>query len=149
MYLLDTNLVSLFDPRRKTHHGDLIDWSERNGDYLFLSVISLTEIESGILKLRRERKAQRAREIEVLLETITADFGPRILPVDAAVAFIIPRLAEAIRPRVVELSDLIVAATAKRNGLTVLTSNDRPFEGFSIDVVNPLKVLPPDAADRD
>ena len=54
-YLLDTNVVSMLDPRRQAHAPGLIDWLDRNGASLFLSVMTIIEFDAGILKLRRER----------------------------------------------------------------------------------------------
>src|SRR5882672_10450429 len=57
MYLLDTNVVSMLDPRRQAHAPALIEWLDRNGASLFLSVMTIVEIDAGVLKLRRERKS--------------------------------------------------------------------------------------------
>lgn len=78
MYLLDTNIISLLDPRRQSLVPGFVPWLRRNGGHLFLSVITLTELEVGILKLRREAKEKRAAEFETLREAIQTDFGDRI-----------------------------------------------------------------------
>ena len=117
----------------------------RNDRFLFLSAITLLEIESGLLKLRRETKTRRAGEIEALREGLLADFGERLLPLDATVAVAAARLAEAARPSVIELKDLIIAATARVHGLTVLTRNLRHFAPTGVPVLDPLAAFPPDA----
>jgi predicted nucleic acid-binding protein len=48
MYLLDTNIVSLFDPRRAAEAAAVVDWMREYDSLLFLSSITLTEIEAGI-----------------------------------------------------------------------------------------------------
>ncbi len=63
MYLLDTNIVSMLDPRRHPQAPELISWLERNGASLYLSVMTITELDAGVLKLRRDNKAGRADEI--------------------------------------------------------------------------------------
>lgn len=146
MYLLDTNVVSRLDPRRHAAARDLVAWIRRNGAHLFLSVVTLTEIEAGILKLRREGRDARAGEYEALRRAIEADFGDRVLTVDAAVALSTARLAEAARPAVVEWKDLIIAATAHAHGLTVLTNNLRHFGPTGVPALDPLARLPPDVA---
>lgn len=105
MYLVDTNIVSLLDARKRANHREVAEWLDQNGAELFLSVISLTEIEYGVMKLRREQKHQRAREIETLFLSIVSEFGDRLLSVDTQIAITIPTLAERIRPRVVELTE--------------------------------------------
>jgi hypothetical protein len=83
VFLLDTNIVSLFDPRRHGLHPGLVPWLRRHGAQIFLSVITLTELESGILKLRRDSKIKRADEYAALRDRIIRDFADRILPVNA------------------------------------------------------------------
>ena len=70
MYLLDTNIVSMLDPRRHKNAPYLINWLDRSGASLFLSVMTITEMEAGILKLKREDKKKRSEELETLLHAI-------------------------------------------------------------------------------
>ena len=142
MYLLDTNIVSLLDPRRHKHSPDLVTWVRRNGAYLALSVMTLMELEAGILKLRRERKEKRAGEYQALRQAIQADFGDRVLVVDTPVALTVARIAEAARPIVIELKDLIIAATAQTHRLTVLTRNLRHFVPTGVPALDPFTTLP-------
>ncbi len=146
MFLLDTNIVSLLDHRRRDSASELIQWMNRNGARLYLSAMTLTEMEAGILKLRRQGKAKRASELTILLERILTDFGDRVLAMDALTAVTVTRLAEQARPSVLELADLIIAATAKRHDLTLLTANEKHFRNLGITIVNPLKKLPEDDA---
>jgi toxin FitB len=145
LYLLDTNVVALLDPRRHGIAGDLVPWIRRNGAHLWLSVMTLMEIEAGIFKLRRDGKDKRANEYEALRRAIETDFDDRLINVDAMVALTVARLAEVIRPTVIDLKDLMIAASAKTRGLTVLTRNLRHFEPTGISVLDPIVALPPDA----
>ena len=142
MYLLDTNIVSLFDPRRAANAGPAIDWLRAHDPLLYLSTITLTEIEAGILKLRREKKEARANQLALLRDGLIADFKDRLLPLDVDVALRVAQLAEAVRPKVIERTDLIIAATASVHGLTVLTGNVRHFEPTGVPVVDLLRSLP-------
>lgn len=144
MYLLDTTIVSLLDRRRRPHVPELIDWLERNGSFLFLSAMSVAEIQAGILKLRRDGKSARADELEALLDAIVGGFADRVLPMDANVARLVAVLADKARPNVVELADLIIAATAVSHGLTVLTRNLRHFQSAGVAARDPLGALPDD-----
>jgi hypothetical protein len=144
LYLLDTNIVSRLDPRRRDTSRDLIAWIRRNGGLLSLSVVTLLEIEAGILKLRREGQGRRADEYDALRRAIERDFGERLFPIDAPVALAIARLAEAIRPTVIDWRDLAIAATAQVYGLTVLTHNMRHFLPTGVPAHDPLDRLPPD-----
>lgn len=144
MYLLDTNIVSMLDPRRHTHAPALIEWLERNGASLFLSVMSIAEMDAGVLKLRREGKSERADEIASLVAAILADFGDRVLPMDIETARHLAQLGEAVHRQPVALPDLIIAATAGRHGLTVLTHNLAEFGRLGVPALDPFFSLPPD-----
>ena len=151
MYLLDTNIVSMLDPRRREHAPALIEWLGRNGASLFLSVIAITEsviaiteLDAGVLKLRRERKVERADEIAGLVTAILTDFRDRVLPIDIETARHVARLGAATYRQPVALPGLIVAATAVRHGLIVLTRNMREFGRLGVPARNPIVELPPD-----
>ncbi len=145
MYLLDTNVVSLLEPRRVRSAPPLVDWMRRNGAALFLSAMTVAELEAGILKLRRRNQLSRADELSAFLGGIEDEFGERILPMDRVVARQLAHLEDRIRPRVIELADLIIAATAEVHRLVVLTRNIRHFEPTGLAVLDPLARLPPDA----
>jgi predicted nucleic acid-binding protein len=138
LYLLDTNIVSLLDPRRHEGAGEIPAWIRRNGARLSL-------LEAGVLKLRREGKHKRADEYGGLRRAIVEDFAERVLSFDAAVALAAARLAEAARPAVIEWKDLVIAATAKVHGLTILTRNLRHFAPSGVSAIDPAIELPPDA----
>jgi toxin FitB len=142
MYLLDTNIVSLLDPRRSGEATSVIEWMREHDLLLFLSTITLTEIEAGVLKLKRERKDARGNQLIALRDGLIADFKDRLLPLDVEVALALARLAEAIRPKVIERTDLIIAATAQVHRLTVLTRNTRHFEPTGVPVIDPTRSLP-------
>jgi len=143
-YLLDTNVVSMLDPRRHAQAPALIDWLDRNGASLFLSVMTIAEIEAGILKLRRQRKIERADELENLVTAISTEFGHRVLPVDSETARHIARLGELVYRQPIGLPDLIIAATAVRHGLVLLTHNIRELGRLGIAASDPFVDLPPD-----
>jgi len=144
MYLLDTNVVSMLDPRRHAHAPGLIDWLERNGASLFLSVMTITEMVTGVLKLRREGKIGRADEIASLVNAILTDFGDRILAMDIETARHVARLGAAAYQQPVAMPDLIIAATAARHGLIVLTRNMSEFSRLGVPARDPFVLLPAD-----
>ncbi len=146
MYLLDTNIVSLFDVRRQPNALALIDWMRRHDRDLFLSVITLFEIETGLLKLVREGRSRRAAEIEALRVALQTNFGTRVLAMDGEVALAAARLAEHARPAVIEIRDLIIAATAHVHQMIVLTRNLCHFAPTGVALLDPLATPPPDAA---
>lgn len=145
MYLLDTNVVSMLDPRRHARAPALIAWLERNGASLFLSVLTIAEMDAGILTLRREGKIARAEELSGLVRTILADFDDRVLAVDADTARHVARLGEHSHRQPIGLADLIIAATAMRHGLVLLTRNMSELGRLGIAARDPFVELPADA----
>jgi toxin FitB len=144
MYLLDTNIVSVVDPNRRKRHSELVDWLDRNGSSLFLSVMTITEMDSGVLKLRRDGKTERANDVALLVSAILEAFEDRILPLDVETARHLARLGAETYKQQIELPDLIIAATAARHGLIVLTRNMKDFRRLSVKAIDPFAALPAD-----
>jgi len=143
MFLVDTNVISIAAARR--HRDDvlpLLEWLECNGSKLYLSVITVAEIEFGVLKLAREGKNERAGAIRVFLKNTLNFYGSRVLPVDVQVALHVAGLRDQSYRQPVELADVIIAATAARHNLTVLTRNVKDFERLDVEVHNPFEALP-------
>jgi predicted nucleic acid-binding protein len=136
MYLLDTNVVSEL---RKTKSGKadprVVAWA--NGvpsASLYLSVISVLELETGVLRMERRDFAQGAILRAWLERHVLPAFSGRILPVDTAVAqccakFYVPD------PR--SDRDAIIAATAYIHGMTVVTRNVKDFKETDVPLLNP------------
>ena len=141
MYLVDTTSSRASTPGH-AGRGDLVAWIRRNGAHLWLSVINLTEIEAGNIKLRRDGQGARADETRPA-PAIEADFGD-VSWRSTAVALEIARFAEAARPAVVEWKDLIIAATA---GCTASGAHQQvaPFGPICVRRWN-RSPLPPDVA---
>jgi toxin FitB len=80
-----------------------------------------------------------------LRDGLLADFADRLLAMDADAALAAARLAEALRPSVLDWKDLVIAATARVHGLTILTRNRRHFAVTGVPTLDPLSELPPEA----
>lgn len=144
MYLVDTNVISASAPSRSTALADLATWLDRNSDRLYLSVISVAEIETGIAKLRRTNAQTRADQLAVWLETLLHLYSPRILPLDIAVARVLGAFTDLTRSVNTNpgLADLAIAATAVSRGYTVLTRNLRHFQDIPVACHDPFDSLP-------
>ena len=117
---------------------------ERNSDRLFLSTITIAEIESGIAKVRREGARPKAVRLTEWLEAMLHLYGDRILPFDLAAARVAGALSDRVRGQGHDpgFPDLAIAATAATHELTVLTKNLRHFMPMGIQVQNPFDELP-------
>ena len=144
MFLLDTNIVSLFDPRRKAEAANILSWIRRNDRWLYLSVLTLTEIKAGILKIRRKGPSKRADQLDTMLALLRGAFVGRILPIDANVALQIAELGELTRHLYIGLPDLAIAATAKLHDFTVVTRNVADYVPTGVPGVDPYAALPSD-----
>lgn len=136
MYLLDTNVVSeLRKVRSGKADADVAQWAEQTRTAeLCLSVVSVQELEIGVL-LRERKDAAQGRTLRVWLEQqVLPAFANRILPVDTAVARAAARL-HVPDPRPVR--DALIAATALVHGMTVVTRNVADFAPTGAIVLNP------------
>ena len=144
MYLVDTNVVSAGAPGRVGAPAELMGWMERHSDWLYLSAITVAEIEDGIAKARREVARKKATLLASWLETVLHLYGARILPVDVAVARVLGALSDVARGRGVApgFADLAIAATAQVFGFTALTRNVRHFQVLPVACCDPFVALP-------
>ncbi len=134
MFLLDTDVVSLL--RRPDRHPAAARWlqGQRPAD-VFMSVVTLAEIERGLARQQRRYPAF-ARDLSTWMERTVASFADRIIGVDAATARLWGRMSGDIGHFNV---DLLIAATALVHGLTVVTRNRRHFEPTGARVLNPFE----------
>ena len=134
MYLLDTNVVS--ELRRPKPHKAVLIWiAEVPADQLFLSAVTVGEIQAGI-EITREQDAAKAEELEVWLDQVVAGYG--VLPMDAAAFREWARLKH--RKSHTLFEDAMIAATAIVHRLTVATRNVRDFREFEVDLVDPFQI---------
>ena len=132
-FLIDTNIISELRKGARCDPAVAAWWSGVAEDDLWLSALVLAEIRKGV-ELARRRDPQKAEALEAWLGDVVAGFGDRILPVDTAVAEEWGRM-NAIRPAPV--IDALLAATARANGLTLVTRNTADVAGLGADVLNP------------
>ncbi|MDP3539133.1 MAG: type II toxin-antitoxin system VapC family toxin [Ferribacterium limneticum] len=133
MFLLDTNVVS--ELRKPKPHGAVVAWLESVDDaHLFLSAVTLGEIQAGI-ELTREQDAAKASEIEAWLAQVASAYN--ILPMDAAAFRCWAKLMHRKSDTLYE--DAMIAATALVHGLTVVTRNTADYKAIGIETFNPFQ----------
>ncbi|MDQ0318876.1 putative nucleic acid-binding protein [Pararhizobium capsulatum DSM 1112] len=141
-YLLDTSVLSRFAPGRPDASSELREWMRDHGaaEALFISSMTIAEIEKGVCKLERQGAAAKSKQVRAWLEGIVATFEDRILPMDTATAVLAGAIEDAAvgRGRNPGLADVIIAATAQRSGLTVVTDNVRHFEELAVPFERPV-----------
>ena len=117
---------------------------ERNSNHLYLSVVTVAEIEDGISKAARAGASQKTARLSEWLETILHLYSARILPIDIEIARLAGRLSDVARGRghTPGFADLLIAATAQARDHVILTRNLRHFLPLGVAAHNPLEGLP-------
>ncbi len=136
MYLLDTNVVSEL---RKAKSGkadaNVVAWAASvpvGG--LFISAITVLELEMGVLQVERRDPSQGAVLRSWMTSHVLPAFPGRVLPVDVAVAL---RCAQLHVPNRCSERDALIAATALVHGMTVVTRNVADFQPSGAAMLNP------------
>ncbi len=134
MFLLDTNVLSELRRRERTARA-VAAWADAlDPTDLFVSVITVLEIERSALMLQRRDRAQGA-VLRAWIDTkVLPVFAGRILPIDTDVALRYARL-HVPNPRAER--DGLIAATALVHRLTVATRDIADFRPMGVAVVNP------------
>jgi len=139
MFVLDTNVVSEL---RKVRAGkadpNLAAWAESiDASALFISAITIMELEMGVLSVERRDAVQGAMLRAWLEGHVLPEFAGRTLPVNTAVA---QRCARLHVPDKRGERDALIAATALVHGMTVATRNVADFAPTGVAIFNPWEV---------
>ncbi len=137
MFILDTNVVSeLRKVRSGKANAGVAEWATGvHSAVMFVSAITIHELEHGVLLMERSDPDQGAVLRAWLDDSIAAAFADRVLPVDEVVA----RRAAALHvPDPAPFRDALIGGTALRHGMTVVTRDLKDFERFEgLGVLNP------------
>jgi toxin FitB len=137
MFLIDT--VTLSELRRRKRDPSVVKWFERQRTTeLFISVISIGEIERGIAR-QRTTDPGFAGALADWLDRVLTLYGERVVPFDLRTARRWGALSAALGN---DSADLMIAATALEHGLTVVTRNVRNFEPSGAAVLDPFRRRP-------
>ncbi len=135
MYLLDTNVISELRKPHSRLNKQVMAWANSvSANLLFLSVITILEIETGILLTERRDATQGSILRLWLNQHVLPTFSERILFVDIAVA---QQCAKLHVPDRCSDRDALIAATALIHGMTVVTRNTEDFTMTGVNLLNP------------
>lgn len=132
-FLLDTNVVS--ELRKPRPHGAVVAWvNDQQEEQLFLSAVTLGELQAGIEKTRRQDPVK-AIEIESWADQLAS--SNQVLPMDTTCfrewGRIIDRKPDEL------LEDAMIAATARVHHLIVATRNEGDFKQLDVRIFNPFR----------
>ena len=136
MYILDTNIISeLRKGKSGKANKNVIKWvNSVPASSLYISVITILELEMGILSKERKDPSQRAILRSWFNNHVMPAFAERILSIDTAIA---QRCAKLHIPNPHSDRDALIAATALVHGMSLITRNTCDFEKAGLDIINP------------
>ena len=143
-YLLDTNVISQAAPAKALVSPALVSWLRDNAEDLFLSAISVAEMERGIAQERRTGDTKKATRLTEWLNVVLHLYGERVLAFDVPTARIAGALLDRARSKGVNcgFADVAIGATAAVHELKVLTRNVRHFVPLGVPACDPFVELP-------
>ena len=132
MWLLDTMVIS--ELRKRDPDSHVVAWlSTVSSNHLFLSVVTISEIQRGINQ-QRVKDVFFAEKLQLWLDDLIRNYADRILPITQEIATLWGNLSAQAGH---DGPDVMIAATALHHGYTVVTRNVRHFSHFPIKTQNP------------
>lgn len=140
-FLLDTNVISMLSPSRSKAPQGFLDWLERmDGEgRVFLSVVSIHEIEKGVALLAHKGETAKAAGLQAWLAGLVAIYDDKIIPIDTEAAALAGRLEAKANSAGHDpgMADAAIAGIVLARDLTVVTNNTRHFLPFGIGLATP------------
>jgi len=136
-YLVDTNVLSADAPTKAKTAVDLTGWMDRNSERLYISVITVAEVEDGIAKAWREDAHRKCDRLAEWLATLLHLYNARVLPLDVIAARMLGGLCARGLGHSPGFADLGIAATAAVRGYAVLARNLRHFDMLGVPAQDP------------
>ncbi|NKY45626.1 type II toxin-antitoxin system VapC family toxin [Nocardia cerradoensis] len=139
-FLLDTNVISELRKSARVASPAVRAWvAGRRPSELYLSVVTVTEIELGIGLIER-RDAAQGNRLRMWLEDEVLDvFAGRILELDLASA---RRAARLHVPDPRPERDALIGAIASEHAMTIVTRNTKDFASMGVATLDPWSVVP-------
>jgi predicted nucleic acid-binding protein len=136
VYLVDTDVISEIRKGEKAHDGvrEFFEVASHDAIPLYLSVVSVGELRTGVERLRHRGDIKQADLLERWLRQVTQSYADAILPFDEETAHVWGRLRV---PNPENPLDKQIAATALIHDLTVVTRNTEHFAPTGVRLKNP------------
>jgi toxin FitB len=138
VYLVDTDVISEIRKGEKANPGvrGFFATASREAIPLYLSVVTIGELRTGVERLRHRGDTAQAKRLERWLRQVTTTYADAILPIDAEIAHVWGRLRV---PNPENPLDKQIAATALIHDLAVVTRNSAHFAPTGVRIRNPFE----------
>jgi toxin FitB len=138
MYLVDTDVISEMRKGERAHPGvrEFFSRAGREAIPLYLSVVTIGELRTGVERLRHRGDVPQAKRLERWLRQVTTTYAEAILPIDEETAHVWGRLRV---PNPENPLDKQIAATALIHDLTVVTRYMAHFAPTGVKLRNPFE----------
>lgn len=139
-YILDTCVIS--ELIKNASEQKVVNWIDRvDEDKLYLSVITIGELEKGISKLKSSKR--KVVITEWLHEDLLIRFSNRILILDIDILLQWGKMMASLESQGIKMPtiDSLIAATAKKNNYCLVTRNESDFQNCNIQILNPWKSI--------
>ncbi len=137
MFILDTNVISELRTGKPNPSQAVVSWSKTQPvSRLFLSAVTIFELERGVLLLERRTPSQ-GKNLRHWLEAVKNKFAGRVLPYALETATVCASL-HVPNPR--PERDAMIAATAIEHKFTIVTRNVADFANMGVDLIDPWQV---------
>ena len=135
-YLVDTNVFS--EKLKPRSDAKVVAWLAENESELFISTLTIAEIRRGIERLPQ---GKRRDQFQQWLTSLNSTMAGSILSFNRAAAHSWGQMQGQLDLKGIRISpfDGILAATAIRHGLTVVTRNERDFKDAPVRMLNPFR----------
>jgi hypothetical protein len=135
MYLVDTNVISELRKSSQKIDENVTKWANSvSMEDLYLSIISIQEIKTGILNKTKKDKSQADKLNDWFKNDILKGFEGRILGIDIKIALKVAEL-HAGNPK--PYADSLIAGTALHHDLVLVTRNVKDFKDCGLELINP------------